>query len=88
MGGSIIRVKRAKMPPRADVICPVCAAPKRYPCKSYNEKRRRMVALPKIHAERAVLQQQWLKDRRERRAAAGTPGPDTNSVSSSEETVR
>lgn len=47
MGGSVIRVKRAKMPPRADVTCPVCDAPKRVPCKQFDEKRRTMVALPK-----------------------------------------
>lgn len=78
MGGSIVRVKRAKMPPRADVTCPVCKEPKRYPCKWYDEKKRKMVALPKIHAERETLQKQWEKDRRERRAtaaaeAAGNP---------------
>ena len=68
MGGSVVRVKGAEKPPRADVTCPVCKEPKRYPCKRYDEKKRKMVALPKIHAEREALQKQWLADRRERLA--------------------
>ncbi|MDH6284286.1 hypothetical protein [Prescottella agglutinans] len=78
MGGSIVRVKRSPKPPRADVVCPVCAAPKRYPCKRLDEKKRKMVPLWTIHAEREVLQQQWLKDRRERVDTASQSPDDDN----------
>lgn len=76
MGGSVVRVKRSPKPPRADVVCPVCAAPKRYPCKVLNEKKRKMVPLWKIHPEREILQQQWLEDRRRRLDTAPAPADD------------
>ncbi|MDH6285038.1 hypothetical protein M2280_006302 [Prescottella agglutinans] len=73
MGRSIVRVKRSPKPPRADVVFPVCASPKRYPCK-LDEKKRKMVPLWKIHAERESLQQRWLRDRRERVDARHSKG--------------